>query len=159
MQIVLTQGKAATIDDDCFDLVKGYKWNALRGRNGKYWYAQAWSKKDGKRVRVLMHRVVLGVDSPEVEVDHIDHDGLNNRIANLRQSTNQQNQWNSLPRDGLSQYKGVSWNKTTQKWYAYYSHDGKDHYLGQFTSEVEAARAYDAAASSAFGEFARLNGV
>lgn len=46
---------------------------------------------------------------------------------------------------GSSQHRGVSWHKKTRKWQAKIAIQGKNMALGYFTSEVEAARAYDAA--------------
>jgi hypothetical protein len=62
---------------------------------------------------------------------------------------------NSLPRGGISRYKGVSRNR--EKWQARIKVDGKQSHLGIFTDEEDAARAYDAAARELFGEFAYLN--
>lgn len=45
-----------------------------------------------------------------------------------------------------SRYKGVSWHKHTQKWYAYIAHGGRMRGLGYFLTQQEAAAAYDAEA-------------
>jgi len=45
-----------------------------------------------------------------------------------------------------SKFKGVSWHKHSQKWYAYIQHSGKMHGLGYFHDQLEAAAAYDAEA-------------
>lgn len=45
-----------------------------------------------------------------------------------------------------SAYKGVSWHKHSQKWYAYIQAGGKMRGLGYFDSQEDAARAYDAEA-------------
>jgi hypothetical protein len=52
------------------------------------WYATA--KRNGHTI--LMHRVILGVTDPHVQVDHRDNDGLNNIRDNLRTCTHKQNQ-------------------------------------------------------------------
>lgn len=38
-----------------------------------------------------------------------------------------------------------------------FRHDGRYHFVGNFTDEVEAARAYDSAIAPLAGEFARIN--
>jgi hypothetical protein len=56
-----------------------------------------------------------------------------------------------------SNYRGVSWDKSTHKWQAQIQYDGKLHHLGRFEDEEEAARAYDRAARAQHGEKAQLN--
>jgi hypothetical protein len=56
-----------------------------------------------------------------------------------------------------SQYRGVNWNTTRNKWVANIYYDGKQHFLGSFEDEEEAARAYDRAAKVHKGEGAQLN--
>lgn len=68
-----------------------------------------------------------------------------------------QNQFNSRARRGTSRYKGVSWNKTYQKWQAYIFYKGKNRNLGSFNSEEEAAKVYDKVAKQYFGEFVFTN--
>jgi len=58
---------------------------------------------------------------------------------------------------GSSKYKGVCWDSSKGLWMASIYLDGKNKYLGRFTSEREAAGTYDAAAKEHFGEWARLN--
>jgi hypothetical protein len=105
-----------------------------------------------------LHRLLLNAP-PELQVDHINGDGLDNRRSNLRLATGSQNQGNSRKRrDGVtSQYRGVSWNKRAGKWQALLRREGKLQYLGYFSDEEAAARAYDAAALEQWGSFARLN--
>jgi hypothetical protein len=56
-----------------------------------------------------------------------------------------------------SKYRGVCWYKRNSHWEANIQHDGKQHSLGRFEDEEEAARAYDRAARAHKGEKARLN--
>lgn len=94
----------------------------------------------------------------ELQVDHINHNGLDNRRANLRNVTRIQNQRNQLPQiGGTSQYKGVCWDKANRKWMAQFTIRGRRYYLGRFISEIEAGKAYDRAARKHFGEFALCN--
>jgi hypothetical protein len=109
----------------------------------------------------LAHRVIFALFYgvwPEADCDHEDTDKSNNRPDNLRNATRRQNLCN---RDGnlnsTSQYKGVCWTVSRKCWVAQGNYNGKNRFLGYFSSEEEAARAYDAFASEHHGEFVRLN--
>jgi len=105
------------------------------------------------------HRLVMGLQKGDgFEVDHINHNGLDNRRSNLRVCSKKQNQLNRRPDSGsTSEFKGVHWSKTRNKWYARIHLNGNDKHIGVFISEIDAARAYDRYAAEHFGEFAYLN--
>lgn len=148
-EVVLTRGKVALVDDEDFERVNQYKWHAFK--NGRNEYAKTC-------MNLQMHRLILGITDSKILVDHIDHDGLDNRRSNLRICTKAQNRFNSLPnRATSSQYKGVSWCNEYKNWRSMMDFQGKRINLGRFKSEIEAAKAYDAKAKELFGEFAYLN--
>lgn len=106
---------------------------------------------------LLLHRVLMNAPVG-VEVDHVNGDVLDNRRCNLRLCTRAQNARNVSPHVGsASLYKGVSRYRGALPWRARIWCDGKEHTVGYFGSEQEAARAYDAEALRRFGEYARLN--
>ena len=91
-------------------------------------------------------------------VDHINHCATDNRRSNLRLVTNSQNMMNMRKRPGTtSRYKGVSWHKGHQKWYARIMIEMHMITLGYFNDEKDAAKAYDAAAKQMFLSFCALN--
>ena len=90
---------------------------------------------------------------PEV-VDHINRDKLDNRICNLRGTTNSKNSCNRKAA-GKSKYIGVS--PFRDKWRSQIKKDGEVIYLGLFKTELLAAKAYNDAATKLHGEFASLN--
>jgi len=153
----LAAGRVALIDDEDWDLVSQYQWNVLEmfraGRvNGPY--ARA---KSGPQ-QILMHNLITGWP----RVDHIDFNGLNNQRSNLRPATALQNKANQRPRlDSVSSaFKGVSWQQRpgrAGRWIARIMVDGHRRTIGRFLDEEAAARAYDAAALAAWGEYAWLN--
>jgi hypothetical protein len=106
---------------------------------------------------VLMHREIM--QPPEgMIVDHADGNRANNCRFNLRVCTHQENVLNQRKRRGsASRFKGVSYSKRRRKWYVRIRFGGKPIWLGYFTDEAEAARAYDRKAVELFGEYARLN--
>lgn len=155
VRIPLTQGKVAIIDEADFALVNRWYWYAVC-TNGS-WYAQTHVWRKGKRTVIQMQRLLM--DEPtDVFVDHEDGNGLNNCRSNLRRATRAQNKRNSrLPINSRSGYKGVYWKLDHYAWSAQIRFDGRLKHLGYFKDKPDAARAYDAAALAAFGEFARLN--
>lgn len=152
--ISLTQGKVATVDAADYELVSRFKWHARRDHNT--WYAKR--NPDEQCSHAMMHRLILGITDPCIYLDHRDGDGLNNTRANLRITTNRQNQWNRRKRRGASsKFKGVYWGKRNGKWLAKIKVYGRVKWLGLFTDEAEAAKAYDTAAREFYGDFASLN--
>jgi hypothetical protein len=150
-------GRVAIVDDADYDLVMQHRWRVweLVRANGTINgpYAVANLVRDGRPCVVRMHMLLTGW----ALTDHQDRNTLNNRRSNLRPATFLQNLTNQGPHVGsASRYKGVGWHKRLRKWYATIN-DGKRRHLGCFISEEAAARAYDAAASAAWGEFAYLN--
>lgn len=148
--IPLTKGKVAVIDFEDFDKVRGFKWNAVQKR--RCWYARGPDSK-------YLHRILMGVTSKKIQVDHIDGDGLNNTRKNLRICNNQQNNCakKRIKLNATSGFRGVSWDKQTGLWRAKIMHNRKTISLGRFLTEIDAAGAYDKKAKELFGEFASPN--
>lgn len=95
---------------------------------------------------------------PEGEVDHINGNRMDNRIANLRVCSRSENSKNRrLSRSNTSGFKGVHWHKRLGKWVAKIKVDGRHVHLGCFGSPGEAFAAYKAAAPIYHGEFHRID--
>lgn len=143
-------GKFALVEDEDYKLVNKYRW-----RINAYGYAETKVKKKS----IYMHRLIMNAEKG-MEVDHINHEKLDNQKTNLRLCTHQQNQHNLKPqKNGSSQYKGVRWHKGNKSWQSKISYDGKTYYLGYFPTEAQAAHAYNLKATELFGEFAFLNEI
>lgn len=94
---------------------------------------------------------------PAAHVDHRNRAKNDNRWENLREATVPQNLANSGPRaSSKSGVKGVSWCRSTGKWRATITIDGKQRSLGRHVKLECAEAAYRAAAIRHFGEFAEV---
>jgi len=95
---------------------------------------------------------------PKSEIDHINTFRDDNRLINLREATRSQNGGNiGLPSRNTSGYKGVHWNKASQKYQVHIQADRKKFYLGLFDCPIVAHSAYLVKARELFGEFARAS--
>ncbi len=146
----LGKGRFAIVDEKNYSRLVQYKWNLSHRNNvcrmerGKY---------------VSLHRFIMNA-SPGTEVDHINHNRLDNREVNLRICTKSQNQMNSRKRaNRSSRFKGVSWNSKAKKWHARLAKENAKYFLGVYESEEDAAIAYNVAAQLFFGRYALLNDV
>lgn len=108
----------------------------------------------GQKKAVFLHKEVFGVVPSGYVVDHINGNVLDNRLANLRLATLQQNAQNTESgKKGASEYPGVSWYSKYACWRAAISINGNKKHLGYFSCELEAARAAKKASLKQYGEF------
>lgn len=164
--VLLSQtDKAAIVDKELIKYISEHRWHLSR-RDGYTYYAKRSSEHDpvtGKQITILMHRVIMEKYlqrslEPNEFVDHINSNGLDNRIKNLRVVNRSLNNMNRRKfSEKSSQFKGVTWEKSSSTWRARIRKNGRLISLGRHKSEVSAAHAYDYAAILVFGEHARLN--
>lgn len=150
MLIPLTKNKEAKFSPIDFPKICQYKWCYSSG------YATAWINK---RV-VFMHRFIM--NAPEnMEVDHINHDTLDNTRSNLRLCTRMENGRNrKLSKNNKSGFHGVSYlttEKRIKRWVAAIRTNNGRKTIGRFYTATEAALAYDKCAKKYHGKFATLN--
>lgn len=155
--VPLTKGYEAKIDASDVALVSGRNWSAtIIGKTKKRVYAVCGvSIGPGKTRLVYMHRVLC--DGPNV--DHRDHDTLNNTRANLRSCSTGENNRNTRVRsDSALRLKGVYPDNRRGGFRTAVRLNGRTVYQGHFETIDEARVAYDREARKAFGDFAFVNG-
>lgn len=150
--ILLTNSDlVAFVDDLDYEWLSLYRWHLFKGR--KQNYAARSYFNDGKWSHRKMHQDILRTKGRRLVADHINGDGLDNRRENLRLASPSQNARNQRAKGKF--LKGVSYHKG--RYVARICCEGKSIALGSFDSEVEAASAYNKAATSLFKEFALIN--
>ena len=148
-KISLSNGENTLVDDEDYDFLMQWKWRNTKG------YAKTYYSKIGKDIP--MHRLVANTPIGML-TDHVNGNKLDNRKCNLRICTPAQNCWNAKRKmNGKNIYKGIRKNKGEKKWLAAITKNGKYIHIGSFTTEIEAAKAYNKKAKELFGEFAKLN--
>jgi hypothetical protein len=128
----------ASIDYADLDKIRAFpgswvvKWNPT----ARTFYARAndYGSKGRKRKGVYMHRFLLGVTDPKKQVDHDNHDGLDNRRCNLKVVNRSGNGFNRLgaERGSKSGRRNVYWNEREQQWMVWLVCQGKRYYIGYF---------------------------
>lgn len=124
-----------------------YNWYSHK--TGKKIYARGYLKSNRKAGLVYLHHVILGKPEPGFEIDHIDGNGMNNCVDNLRFVTRSQN---NLNRRNVKGYHYSKWHG------AYISEvwkDNKKYYAGISKTEEEARNKYLAKVNELFGEYAK----
>ena len=172
---------AVLVDEDDWEKVNEHtwflKWDSKKKSNKYYagthiphpdgsWIPR--SDRPGQRRRrrkiLSMHRLIMNPPK-NMQIDHINGNGLDNRKCNLRVCTNAQNNANKPPqKNSKSGLKGVA-KSSKNRWVAYIGtnilREGTDkperRIIGYFSTKEEAGRAYDAAAKERYGEYAWLN--
>jgi hypothetical protein len=154
-EIIISDGTSVIVDAEDYDWLINWKWSAhgegyaMRGEhigNRKYKY-------------FTMHREIIGAKKGDI-VDHVNGNKLDNRKENLRIANRSQNATNSKHRKNKSGYRGVCMDKRRGLWKSEIRvGDGKRKFLGYYEAKIEAAKAYNDAATKYHGEFAKLNEI
>lgn len=161
----------ALVDDEDYPLLSRHTWT-VGGQAHKPYIMTNFQMLNGKRCVIYLHKLIMGGFSI---CDHISGDQFDNRKANLRRASMQQNGWNTGKHSTMrgkpcsSKYKGVRFSplKGKSRWEALFKYvepgkhksTGKMIRLGYFWDEDDAARAYNKKIRELRGEFAWLNPV
>lgn len=137
------------VDDDVWERIKNLRLTYFGG------YVQVFVNG----VAVSLGRYVMETSNPNILVDHINHDPLENRRSNLREATHAQNSANRKKCEGTSsKFIGVCM-RGAGKWEVQVGEGGKQIYFGTYENELVAAWVFDMNAKRIHGEFASLNNV
>lgn len=155
-KIALTNGNFSLVDLEDYNKIIQFNW--YQDKNG---YAYRKTYLGNKKYKNLfLHRFILN-EPKHKDVDHINHNVLDNRKINLRLCNHNENVKNVIKhRDGKSKYKGICFHKNRRKPYqAKLMHNGKYVSGGYFLIEIDAAKAYNKLAKEYHGEFCFLNKI
>lgn len=140
-----------------------YSWFAKYSATvGKFYAASSEYRPEIKKSRtVLMHQFIMGVENTtrEVNVDHINHNTLDNRKENLRVTNVTDNCKNrKLSKANTSGYRNVCWDNWYNQWKVQLQVDGKNTILGLFPKDQleEAGKFAKEMRAKYYGEFAGI---
>lgn len=141
IEIPLTKGYTALIDDADFHL-SGMRWYTAIGPTGIVYARRNARRINGSRFTAFLHRAVLGLDPKNVSiVDHINGNGLDCRRANLRLVTRQENARNVVGSNKRASTSFLGVSRHNSGWQAHIRINGKQIYIGLFSSPEKANHA------------------
>ena len=119
-------------------------------------YREIGFKQTQYKAHRLAYYMYYGIDPRNIDIDHEDGNGLNNKINNLRLATRSENGRNrGLNKNNTSGVTGVYWNKARNKWMALIKVNGEQKYLGLYINKEDAIQARKEAEKKYFGKFRR----
>lgn len=135
-----------------------YKFHVCWSKSGYYLYATEYlGKKEGKYKyqTIKFHRFIMNAEKGQ-DVDHKNHNTLDNRRKNLRLTDRKQNSKhrgvnNSNNKSG---YRNVCWDSKNKKWLVQLQVNGKNTRLGRFDDVHEAGKFAKEMREKYYGEFA-----
>lgn len=139
-------------DEEFLPFINLFKWRIKKDK--KTYYVVTNISVCGKQTMVTMHRFLTGLR--KVQVDHINRNGLDNRMENLRFATAKENSYNRVRKNSTG-YRGVSKITRSNAFQASLTKNGKRYYSGPFKTKKEAALAYDKLSRKHHGEFGIRN--
>ncbi len=158
--IINISGYDVLIDNEDYDKIKLKKWKVRIKDGYPIVVSSYYDKKKRNSNYINMARFLMSVTDNKIDIDHINHNTLDNRKSNLRKSTHQENMFNQIIRsNNTSGFKGVSYDLRRKKYRAYIMFNAKQIWLGYYKNKKKAALKYNKKAIELFGEFAFLNKI
>jgi hypothetical protein len=154
--ISVAKGMKALLDSKDFAAVSKFDWTAWKIR-GRIFVARTVLAR-GARKKQYLHAFLLKPGRGK-NVIFLSGNRLDFRRKNLAVTDAQgRSAHRKISKKGnSSRYRGVSWHKKSGRWQAVIKNREKLEWLGNFSSQKEAAHAYDKRAKQLYGKFASLN--
>lgn len=146
------------IDQEDMPLISTRNWRTDNMR-----YAISEKQIKGLRKKTYMHRLIMESHHHSIhkmEIDHINHNRLDNRKINLRVCSKTQNTTYDSKAQGCSSiYHGVSFDRVRNKYKCQIWFNKKIVFSKRFETEIEAALQYNEIAKKYHGEYAKFNNI
>ena len=123
-------------------------------KDGHTYYARTNTIQNGRKTTMSFHRLIMGLLSNDTRViDHLNHNGLDNRECNLEIKSRHENMLNrQIDKNNSSGTTGVSWHNNNKRWQAFIRFNGTQIHLGYFKEKDDAIKARKDAEKKYFGE-------
>lgn len=166
--ITLTNSGDEIIIDEIDEDLLCHTWSSDKWRGYTYITTTMILVKGRKKQKIRLHRLIaeriLGrkLLTDEV-VDHINHNGTDNRRSNLRIVDNKKNGWNRRKckqingKPPTSKYRGVCYDIRTEKWISKIRCNGETYFLGRYVNEKDACKVWNTKAIELYGDNAYIN--
>ncbi len=154
----LSKGHRAKIDQEDLERLSAHSWRVIKKESGRLKVVTNVKTPKGYR-QVSLGHFLMKPPAGKMVYPRRFLDGLDYRKDNLIVCTMKERQ-RILPKSrnkGSSKFKGVYYMPSLKKWRAGIKVEGKTVSLGVFSSEAEAALAYNEAARKYFGDIAYQN--
>ena len=135
----------AIIDVTDYEFVRKYRWSLFSGN-------YVWNNKN----KMFLHNLLLNSKN----IDHKNGNGLDNRRSNIRKANQSQNNMNKkIAKNNTSGFKGVHYDKTTNKWKLQIRKNRKFVFNKLVNTKEEGAILYNKKAIELFGDFVKINQI
>lgn len=151
-KIKLVQNKFTIVDDEDYENLSQYTWLIKNVYCSSKVYRIGVNLQMNKLKMFFLHREIMKISDPAIQVIHLNGDYLDNQKKNLHiisQSEKQMFQKNLLKQKTL---EGVFYLHSNNKYIATVSKDNIEFKLGTYRTQEEAGMAYDKAAIELYGD-------
>lgn len=155
-QIRLSRGVFATVDNEDYPKLAGFKWSVKPSEHGAM-YAVTNIKENGVWHQESMHRMIMNNPAGK-DVIFLDYDGLNCQKKNLRiVDAVESRRHHRVRRDSYTQIKGVALNLEQGSWSPIIVLNGAPRILGEFEDVKDAKQTYDEAVKRHYDPYAPMH--